>query len=568
MKAMFTTTMRSGFIAALLCVAAASASAYASITIDLSYVDRKSESYQRFKRWVDSAVNGKPGYAFSAVDAVTMFKLSSQARYCELAVRMTADQVNAADAKIAAGQKPDVAGDSYLEAGPMISALAVTYDVCRAQTSDAQRRQWAAYAEQTISNIWNPRTAMWGQQAFEWTGWSTDNPGNNYYYSFVEATMYWALASNSEKWLALLRDDKLPALQKYFARLPGGGSLEGTGYGTAQMRLFAIYRVWRDSTGIDLANANRHLSDSIYYWINATVPTFDRFAPFGDQARVSVPELFDYHRRLMLEARQLSKDEKARAAASWWLQRISVQHMSHGFNYRYDLLPAGDHRSPPDMLVYHATGTGHLFARTSWDSKASWVAFSAGPYLESHAHQDQGSFTLFSHDWLAVTENIWTRSGIQQGTNVHNVVRFERNGTVIGQREPSESTMTVNSIGTHGEIDASANLTPAYPTDAGIRSWQREIHFADRKLRVRDRVATAADVTAIFQINVPVKPVLNGREATAGRLHIKVLAPADATLKTIDWMQADKDFRSGWRIDVSGSGDEFLVELIDPAATP
>ena len=34
------------------------------------------------------------------------------------------------------------------------------------------------------------------------------------------------------------------------------------------------------------------------------------------------------------------------------------------------------------------------------------LAIVAGPYNESHAHQDQGSFTLFSGDWLAVTANI------------------------------------------------------------------------------------------------------------------------------------------------------------------
>ncbi len=57
------------------------------------------------------------------------------------------------------------------------------------------------------------------------------------------------------------------------ASLPGGGSLEGTGYGVAHMRLFTLYRLWRDATGEDLAAANPHLSESIDYWIHATVPT-------------------------------------------------------------------------------------------------------------------------------------------------------------------------------------------------------------------------------------------------------------------------------------------------------
>src|SRR3546814_1127045 len=97
--------------------------------------------------------------------------------------------------------------------------------------------------------------------------------------------MDWALASGNSTWMNLLRNDKLPALQAYFAKLPGGGSLEGTGYGTSHMRLFSLYQTWRDATGVDLGNANSHVTDSIHYWIHATVPTLDYFAPLGDQAR-------------------------------------------------------------------------------------------------------------------------------------------------------------------------------------------------------------------------------------------------------------------------------------------
>lgn len=539
--------------------------ATAELRNDYSHVDQKSAAFKRFKGFVDAAVDGNPGYAFSATDAVTLYALSPKDKYCELAVRLVQEQVEDAQAKIALGQRPAVAGDSYLEAGPMIGALALTWEVCRALVTDAQRSQWSAYAEQTISNIWNPKAAKWGDKPFEWTGWSIDNPGNNYYYSFVEATMYWALASNSESWMQFLRERKLPALQEYFGKLAGGGSLEGTGYGAAHMRLFALYRVWRDSTGVDLANSNPHVSDSIRFWVHATMPTLDRFAPIGDQSRVSVPELFDYHRRLVLEARNLSNDDEARAMASWWLNSISVGQMTNGFNYRFDLLPAGNDRAPPAALAYLAAGTGHLFARTGWDRKAMWLGFNAGPYVESHAHQDQGGFTLFSGDWLAVTENIWTHSGIQQGTDVQNVVRFERNGTIIRQREPSTSTMNVARMDVaSGDVLANADLGPAYAPGTGVRSWRREIEFAKRRLTVHDVFARDPGVEAIFQVNVPVKPTVEGRTASAGRLRIKVIRPEDAVLGVLEWPSLDKaEFRSGWRIDVRGSGDEFVVELAD-----
>ena len=129
--------------------------------------------------------------------------------------------------------------------------------------------------------------------------------------------MSWALASDSATWSSFLDTQKLPPLVDYFDALPGGGSGEGTGYGTSHMRLFWLYRLWRDATGTDLAAGNRHAADTIPYWIHATVPAGDRFAPIGDQARSSYPDLFDYHRNLVLQARALTADPPFRERASW-----------------------------------------------------------------------------------------------------------------------------------------------------------------------------------------------------------------------------------------------------------
>lgn len=533
------------------------------LSTDLSFVDRKSREYALFRDWVDAAVSGDRGYAFAALDATLMHRLDGDDEYCTLAIAMVEEQVSTAEAAIAAGDRPAISGDSYLEVGPMIADLAMTLHACTARVSASQRTRWSEYAEQAVWNVWHHEQASWGGRSFPWSGWATDNPGNNYYYSFVEATMYWALAGDNHTWLNLLLDDKLPALRAYFARLPGGGSLEGTGYGTSHMRLFSLYQLWHDATGMDLANANPHATDSIYYWVHATVPTLDRFAPIGDQARVSVPELFDYHRRLMLEARYLSYAPEARARASWWLNNISVPRMTHGFNRRYDLLPAGDGGNPPTELIYHAKGVGALFARTDWSRDAMWLAFIAGPYNESHAHQEQGGFTLFARDWLAVTENIWSHSGIQQGTETNNVVRFEHNGQVVGQCTPSTSSMTV-APGSGGSFSATANLTPAYCGSSSVRSWQRRLDFANRKLTVRDTFSLGSGTTATFQVNVPVQPSINGREATAGRLHVRVLQPADATLHVHEWSQVDSDeFRRGWRIDVKGGDSGYVIELYE-----
>ncbi|MFI4968658.1 MAG: hypothetical protein ACHP7D_00475 [Lysobacterales bacterium] len=534
----------------------------AALDIDLSYVDQQSPEFQRFKGFVDDAVAGNPGYNFAATDAAYMYRLTSQAQYATLAVQMVDQQVSDAEAAIALGNAPPIAGDSYLDVGGMLADLALTYDWCATSTTPQQRARWSTYAEEAVWNVWHPDQAQWGGHAHPWSGWATSDPANNYYYSFVEATMYWGLAENSTTWLSLLQNDKLPALEQFYATIDGGGSQEGTGYGLSHRTLFSLYRVWRDAAAghPDLANANAHLTDSIAWWIHATVPTLDRVAPIGDQSRVSVPVIYDYHRDVMLEARKMTIDATAQANASWWLHAISDQDMQSGFNYRHNLLPAGPAGAPPAELVYHAPGTGQLFARTGWDTGAMWLQFAAGPYLQSHAHQDQGSFTLFQGDWLAVTENIWSHSGIQQGTEVHNLVRFENAGAVVPQHVGTTSTMTVTP-GAGGALHAVANLIPAYAGDPAVQSWQRTLDFANRTLTIHDSFALGSGTQAIFEVNVPGQPTISGNTATAGTLKLRVISPANATLHAIDWTTLDSDYLSGWRIDVGGGTSGYVVEL-------
>jgi hypothetical protein len=535
------------------------APAVAAIDIDLSYVDQQSPQFQRFKSYVDRAVAGHPDYGFSATDAAYLYRMTGDSQYAIFAVEKVDEQVSAAESDIAAGRNPEVAGDSYLDVGPMIGDLALAYDWCGAFATSSQRSRWSAYAEQAIFNVWNPQQAEWGGRSAPWSGWAIDDPGDNYFYSFIQATMFWALASDSATWRNFLNTVKLPELTDYFEPIDGG-SQEGTGYGLSHKRLFDIYRVWRDSTGADVGNQTQHMTDSIYWWLYATVPTLDRTAAIGDQARVSEPVVYDYHRTLMLEARKSTDDPAARDVATWWLRNISLQQMQSSFNYLYDLLPAGTGGVTPPSLFYHAQATGHLFARTSWNTDATWMEFDAGPYVQSHAHQDQGSFTLYRNGWLAVTENIWSHSGIQQGTNVHNILRFERNGQIVPQRVGTYSTMTVTP-GAGGSVHAVGNLTPAYGGNSAVQSWQRTIDFDGGMLTVQDDYAVGSGTQATFQVNVPERPSISGNTATAGDLRITVLSPAGATLQAVDWTTVDSDFNSGWRVDVAGGNGRYVVQL-------
>ena len=535
-------------------------------------VDRKSAAFGRFREWVDAGVAGKGDEAASAADAAILAQLSSKndaKRYCEYAVGRVDRDVSDAEKAIAEGHDPKVAGDSYLYVGSAIEDLAYTWAGCASSITEQQRARWKAYVDQTIWNVWHHEKAHWGERVSSWSGWATDNPANNYYYSFVEATMDWSLASNDAEGLRALCETRLPLIEREFAALPGGGSLEGTGYGVSHGRLFSIYRVWRDATGIDLANANSHVTDTIAYWTHATVPTLDRYAPIGDQARVSTPDLYDYHRAIVLEARNLTNDPAAKQLASWWLSQISVPSMTAARNSRDDLLPAASRDLPakkPTALTYYAQGVGTLFARTDWTKSALWLAFVAGKYTESHAHQEQGGFTLFQKDWLAVTENIWTRSGIEQGTETNNVVRFSRDGKIIRQHTDAAAKLDIASNDpAKGSVAATADLSPLYARNEGVQAWKRTIDFANYRLLVHDEFSVAEGVDAVFQVNVPQKPVVEGSTVRAGRLIVHVASPANATIRVLDWTTLDKDeFRGGWRIDIEhprAQSGAFDIEL-------
>ncbi|MEY4093217.1 MAG: hypothetical protein RLZZ53_416, partial [Acidobacteriota bacterium] len=307
-----------------------------------------------------------------------MYALSSNNAYLQDAIARVDQFVSAAEAEIAAGRAPAVAGDSYLEVGWYLEALSFAYDFGYELLTPEQRERWARFGDQAIANVWQPAQASWGGTAHPWTGWSICDPGNNYHYSFLRATMLWAWARQDLTLLNFLQTQKFPPLVDYFAVLPGGGSREGTGYGTAQKNLFENYLYWKSSTGEDLSAITPHTRQTIDYWIHATVPTRDRFAPIGDQSRSSIPELYDYHENLVHSAVALSPGTPEAARGTWWLQNNSVNGVQHSFNLFGDLLPYPDAPVAPTALSYYASGAGVLFGRSSWATDASWFSFVAG----------------------------------------------------------------------------------------------------------------------------------------------------------------------------------------------
>jgi len=544
---------------------------------DYEQAPEGSSIFQKYKAWVDQAVfDHNPGYLYSSTDAVIMYARTHDTAYIDDAIARVDADVTDAEEEIAAGERPFIASDDYLNVGGEIEELALVYDYGFQRLTQSQRERWKSYGDRVVANVWSPATATWGANppgAFAWSGWSINNPGNNYFFSFVEATQMWALATQNQNWFHFLQTYKFPLIVDYYAQLVGGGSREGTGYGASQRQLWANARMWRDSTGEDLAAVRNHARESIEYWVNATVPTLDFFAPIGDLSRVSVPELFDYQENLVREAVTAAPGTEQARHGIWWLTHNSVPDtLTQGFTLRGALLQPGDAPQAPAALTYDARGVGELFARGDWSEDATWLQFTAGPYDESHAHEDQGNFTLYRDTWLSVTSNIWSSSGLQGSgfnndlaTGAGNVVRFSRPGeggeAQTIRQNFSDSTMSRETL-PGNLLKVHADLSDAYSNNSTeVHSWTRDLEFQGNTLHVHDSCSVAPDVTATFQLHVPAQPVNNGNGSiVAGNLQIST-DPSDE-VEFLQMHSLDPDFNSGWRIDIVKPGScEFDVDL-------
>jgi hypothetical protein len=538
----------------------------------------------RFKEMVDAELGGADIYEFRGWYAALIGQLTGDARYCEYAVNLVDEFVRAEEGRVDGGGTPEVARDSYLYVGEEAGDVLLTYDWCFETATTDQKTRWLRYAAQAVWNVWNHETAQWNGNTFPWSGWSVDNPSNNYYYSFLRATMLMGLAAHgeiegAEGYLSFFRDTKIGnQLAPTFENdLQGGGSREGTGYGVSMHRLWELYDLWQGSTGEDISRLTGHTRASMLYLMHAIVPTWDCLAPIGDHARDSTAALFDYHRNYLQELAYLFQDDPLVPEVKYLLANSTVPEMDIPFMYVYDFLyqvPAIEPAAPTDLgRAYYGPGTGVVFARSSWENDATWVNLIAGPYTESHAHRDQGSFMIYKGGWLAYDPIVESTSGIRQEDELHNLVRITSGGETIAQRADTESSVVALHRG-DGWFHVAADVTAAWGGHEDVDLVQRELVFIEPDtVVVFDRVTTASGTEQIWQLNAPTSPAISGANATidgaAHDLTVRRIVPATADASVFSW-SSDGDFSGGFRLDesVAGGAQQFLhVMSIDGAVT-
>ncbi len=492
-----------------------------------SALSSNSAGAARFRTMVNNEL-AAPGtnYAFQGWFAALMYRLTGTASYGTFAVNKIDAFVNSEMALINAGQRPEVAGDSFLEVGDMVGDVALVYDWANDRLTQTQKTSWINYMNIVLNNLWgNPDAVRWGGVSYPWSGWSLDDPYNNYYYSFLQATMLTGLATygdnpQAQQWLNKFYDDKIVAqLIPAFSTLPGGGSLEGTGYGTAQKRLFRLYFWWEKSTGINLSNRTAHTLGTMFWWLHSMAPTLDKFVPVGDQSRDATASLYDYQRELLQGLISLYPNEQVAGVAKQMLSDSSVPRMEHSANFWSDFIndwPAVTARPLSTLnTTYFGTGTGNFYSRSSWSTNAIFVHTIAGLYDQSHAHKDQGSFMLNSGGtWLFDDANRRSNSGIDGLEGYHNLVRIGSASQREGSAPAQVLALSDGSLFSYELMNIKPVYTDPYTNQFTVAKSEREFLFIKQGAVVLfDRAAAnTAGAPRTFQLQMSGAPTISGNQ--------------------------------------------------------
>jgi hypothetical protein len=534
---------------------------------------------KKFQAIADQAIGGEDVYMFAAWNQALLGQLTSDPKYCTFAVAQVDTLLMSEQALIDGGSNPTVADDDYYAIGDNIGDLALTYDWCYSTIPSDRRTAWLAFAEQAVFNVWNPDAAMWGGKKAPWTGWAIDDPEDNYYYNFLRATMLLGLAAHGEydgvdQWINFFHDTKvMNEMDPHFdSDVVGGGSREGTGYGTSLRGLWELYDIWQASTGENLATKSPHTRSSLLFFIHEMLPTLDRIAPTGDQSRDSTASFFDYHRQYVESLVTLFPTDSLAPKAEAMLAASSLPAMGQPFMYAYDMINANS-ITPTSLdglgTAFYGPGTGQLFMRSGWDTHATWVNMNAGPYTQTHAHQDQGAIMIYKDGWLAYDPVIDSHSGLPQTVDDHGTLRVLDGTKPVDQMMGGSSTMLALHKG-DGYVHAAADLAPLY--GSAVSKFQREIIYLEPDTIVTfDRVSSTG--SQVWSLAFPKQPTIAGTvttmTASGHTLTVNRLTEAAATSSVYSY-SADSDFMGGYRLDETvPAGDHawLHVAYVDGAVT-
>ncbi|MFH1754076.1 MAG: Ig-like domain-containing protein, partial [Candidatus Latescibacterota bacterium] len=530
--------------------------------------------WQRFTDWMDICIADPADcYATSEWHFALRYLITKEQNFANQAISML-------EAEIADGlgsHSTDERKGYYLYARDYVRDAAAVYDWLYDILTPQQRASYIDYMNRIVQEIYVEDE--YDNPFYSHDRWATDNEGNNYYYAFLLAAAYTAIATYGENDFTVpLNGTDLP-LELYFKKtnslyrdilefvyarydqeaIPdwiilnedGGGWHEGEAYGIAgKHRMFQAFALLKMAGGRDYFQELDFPRESIHYLLHDMVPGHYGFDPGGDSGRDKSNQLNPYFRRVaLLQALGMEGTVEGQYIQYWLNHIYPVMEPGWSFEKPWDFLLYDNSRSErnwtPDLpLYYHAQGYDWINSRSSWADDAVSVSFVCTDRIQDHQHKDQNSFVIYrgsgSGGWQAIDANRCSGSnGLSKDTRVHNSILVNNEGQRYGYGTGDIIKFETGNNYTYVVGDAN----DAYYTDPGgwghgkdkmLDIFQRElVHIFPGYVVVFDRVTPTSqfqNATITYLLNTYYQPTINGNMVVSSNdgsdLYQKTLLPA------------------------------------------
>lgn len=458
---------------------------------------------------------------------------------------------------------------NFLRIANTMRGVGLVYDWCHDLLSETQKQNYRAYMNQLLQELWNP----FNNPTHEWNAWGVDDPGNNFYYSFLTGTCYAGLAMYGEN----TNPPSLPfrgttyndILEFLYARIEqqsigehlntwgkGGSWHEGNNYGLLSKRyILEMFTMLRDAGGPDYFQQTDFAREAVLYHLYSMVPDFSMGYPGGDLAGGTDP----YDTAFMLLATNALRGTVEAEYAQYFANHIVTEEpwswwefiQPYGVLFRDPDIPERDWRQ--DLPTqYYAEGGGWMNSRSGWGANDVSVSFVCTDRIQGHQAQDQGAFLIFKNGMQATHGNLHSSYGTYQMADAFNTLLINGTGQAYGVDWDDIPTV-VRDIGFVRKFEGGpefsyivGDASDAYYTGAGqfgngntrlLDIFTRElVHVFPGYVIVYDRV-TPRNATHLptYQLQTTNMPTQNGNriEASdgAGRLYNWTLLPENHTIQ-------------------------------------
>ncbi|HEX5133271.1 MAG TPA: right-handed parallel beta-helix repeat-containing protein [Candidatus Krumholzibacteria bacterium] len=500
--------------------------------------------------------------------------------------------------------------NQFLYVRDYIRTVCLVYDWCYDVLTATERASYVNYMNKLMFLTWNDTAEA--NAIYDTSDWSTSNPKNNFFYNYLLASTYVALATYGENpgsfvhngtthqsyyymdardqtsdrytdiyefTLAKLREQAFNSLDTIGE---GGGWIEGENYGRASKRhLFEALLLLKQTAGIDYFNDTAHpfAREAVRYQLYTVQPGNGVLYPGGDASQDPILHVNPYDRHLMLLAADGLAGTPEGGYAQYFcnnvikqMSGISVMIPVDFFNYRPTLSERNYNELP---TAYFASGIGWITSRSSWSTDAISVTFVSADCIQGHQHRDQNAFVIYAGG-NPNTGDGWLVTDTQPYSSTLPRSSFDHNTFVIANTSQRFGAGTGAIIREErdkpGYMYAVGDASDAYWTNPGSYShgdekltdvFQRElVHLFPGYVVVFDRVSLAskfatAEVKSMLHFPY-VKPTQSGDTwvSTTGpnRVFQRILLPA---APSISWVDEDAQSSSNrietWRMELKDS---------------